>query len=159
MTKNGTPSDPPDPNTVSTEPPPPSETSICLNDQGTCTWCGHGCPCACRGCPGCSAPNPPLPDLDSAPVEAAPVNNPVFCSFCGKNQEQVLALVSGPAVLICTECLEFAVDTLATQFGIPSEALYGYLKGRRMAGVEAYLERMAAAVTAMGGPVVIGPPK
>jgi hypothetical protein len=31
------------------------------------------------------------------------------CSFCGKNQEQVRALVAGPHVFICDECVTICV--------------------------------------------------
>ncbi|MBM4272241.1 MAG: ATP-dependent Clp protease ATP-binding subunit ClpX, partial [Deltaproteobacteria bacterium] len=30
----------------------------------------------------------------------------LFCSFCGKNQNEVRKLVAGPAAYICDECIE-----------------------------------------------------
>jgi len=30
----------------------------------------------------------------------------LFCSFCGKNQNEVLKLVAGPTAYICDECIE-----------------------------------------------------
>ncbi len=29
-----------------------------------------------------------------------------FCSFCGKNQDQVQRLIAGPDVFICDECID-----------------------------------------------------
>ena len=34
------------------------------------------------------------------------------CSFCGKNQKDVLKLISGPQVYICNECIELCNDIL-----------------------------------------------
>jgi ATP-dependent Clp protease ATP-binding subunit ClpX len=34
------------------------------------------------------------------------------CSFCGKNQNEVMKLVAGPAALICNECINVGVDIL-----------------------------------------------
>ena len=31
---------------------------------------------------------------------------PLYCSFCGKEQDEVCYLVSGPTVFICNECVE-----------------------------------------------------
>src|SRR5437588_9265813 len=32
--------------------------------------------------------------------------NLLYCSFCGKNQDEVRKLVAGPAVYICDECVD-----------------------------------------------------
>lgn len=34
------------------------------------------------------------------------------CSFCGKQESQVFALVKGPAVFICDECVRLCVDII-----------------------------------------------
>ena len=34
------------------------------------------------------------------------------CSFCGKNQNEVLKLIAGPAVFICNECVGLGMDIL-----------------------------------------------
>lgn len=34
------------------------------------------------------------------------------CSFCGKNQNEVIRLVAGPTVFICNECIEFCYDII-----------------------------------------------
>lgn len=31
---------------------------------------------------------------------------PLYCSFCGKEKDDVAYLVSGPTVFICNECVE-----------------------------------------------------
>jgi hypothetical protein len=35
------------------------------------------------------------------------------CSFCGKSQEQVKALVSGPGVFICDQCVQLCLKYVA----------------------------------------------
>ena len=34
------------------------------------------------------------------------VNGLLFCSFCGKTQDEVRKLVAGPSAYICDECIE-----------------------------------------------------
>jgi hypothetical protein len=34
------------------------------------------------------------------------------CSFCGKSQKQVKALIAGPGVFICNECIDLCVEIL-----------------------------------------------
>ena len=36
----------------------------------------------------------------------------LFCSFCGKSQEQVRKLIAGPAVFICDECISLCADIM-----------------------------------------------
>ncbi|MBY7649343.1 MAG: ATP-dependent Clp protease ATP-binding subunit ClpX [Candidatus Liberibacter europaeus] len=38
--------------------------------------------------------------------------NALYCSFCGKNQQEVLKLIAGPNVLICDECVELCMDII-----------------------------------------------
>ncbi len=35
------------------------------------------------------------------------------CSFCGKSQREVRKLIAGPAVYICDECIQLAIETIA----------------------------------------------
>jgi ATP-dependent protease Clp ATPase subunit len=42
-------------------------------------------------------------DADSNPEPT------LFCSFCGKSQHDVRALVAGPHVFICDECIELSM--------------------------------------------------
>jgi hypothetical protein len=37
----------------------------------------------------------------------------LYCSFCGKSQEQVRKLVAGPKSHICDECIEVCVDIIS----------------------------------------------
>ena len=34
----------------------------------------------------------------------------VQCSFCGKEQHQVLQIIAGPKVFICNECVQLCVQ-------------------------------------------------
>jgi ATP-dependent Clp protease ATP-binding subunit ClpX len=34
----------------------------------------------------------------------------LYCSFCGKNQKEVLFLIAGPVNFICDECVELCRD-------------------------------------------------
>ncbi len=42
-------------------------------------------------------------------------NTHLFCSFCGKSQEEVKKLVAGPSVYICDECIELCNDIIAEE--------------------------------------------
>jgi len=39
----------------------------------------------------------------------------LYCSFCGKNQEEVKKLIAGPSVYICDECIELCNDIIAEE--------------------------------------------
>jgi len=39
----------------------------------------------------------------------------LYCSFCGKNQDEVNKLVAGPAVFICDECIDLCTDIVDEQ--------------------------------------------
>jgi len=39
----------------------------------------------------------------------------LFCSFCGKSQEEVKKLIAGPAVYICDECIALCNDIIAEE--------------------------------------------
>ena len=41
----------------------------------------------------------------------------LFCSFCGKGQDEVRKLIAGPSVYICDECVELCNDILEDEFG------------------------------------------
>ena len=36
----------------------------------------------------------------------------LFCSFCGKNQNDVRKLIAGPSVYICNECVDLCNDII-----------------------------------------------
>ncbi len=37
----------------------------------------------------------------------------LYCSFCGKSQQEVARLIAGPFVYICNECVQFCNEVLA----------------------------------------------
>jgi len=43
---------------------------------------------------------------------------PIHCSFCGKRQDEVMALVAGPAAHICGECTDLCVLIFAEKRGL-----------------------------------------
>jgi hypothetical protein len=53
-----------------------------------------------------SAGVPMNADIDSSPKPT------LFCSFCGKSQHDVRALVAGPHVFICDECIELSMTVV-----------------------------------------------
>ena len=47
-------------------------------------------------------------------------NGLVYCSFCGRPNTQVLKMVQGPGVNICSECAMIAVQYLILNDRMPS---------------------------------------
>ncbi|MBQ8827833.1 MAG: ATP-dependent Clp protease ATP-binding subunit ClpX, partial [Clostridia bacterium] len=45
----------------------------------------------------------------------------IRCSFCGKNEQQVIRLIAGPGVCICDECVDLCCDILYEEFGDDDE--------------------------------------
>ncbi len=43
--------------------------------------------------------------------------HPIRCSFCGRGQEEVTKLISGPSVYICNECIKLCNDILREEMG------------------------------------------
>lgn len=43
----------------------------------------------------------------------ARINHERFCSFCGKESQEVFALIAGPQVFICDECVEACTSIIA----------------------------------------------
>ena len=41
--------------------------------------------------------------------------NSLYCSFCGKSQNQVRKLIAGPTVYICDECVELCLDIIGEE--------------------------------------------
>ena len=39
----------------------------------------------------------------------------LFCSFCGKNQNEVRRLIAGPSVYICDECVDLCNDIISEE--------------------------------------------
>jgi hypothetical protein len=51
------------------------------------------------------------PPLAGARHDPAPPKT-LYCSFCGKSQHQVRALIAGPSVFICNECVDQCADII-----------------------------------------------
>ena len=40
----------------------------------------------------------------------------LYCSFCGKNQDEVRKLIAGPSVYICDDCVNLCTDIISNEF-------------------------------------------
>ena len=45
----------------------------------------------------------------------------LFCSFCGKNQNEVRKLIAGPSVYICNECVDLCNDIIQEEINETAE--------------------------------------
>lgn len=48
------------------------------------------------------------------------IQETVYCSFCGRPNTQVIKMIQGPGVNICSECTMIAVQYLILQDRMPS---------------------------------------
>ncbi len=48
-------------------------------------------------------------------------NNELFCSFCGKSQDEVKKLIAGPSVYICDECIQLCNEIIAEEYSKEAE--------------------------------------
>jgi ATP-dependent Clp protease ATP-binding subunit ClpX len=46
----------------------------------------------------------------------------LFCTFCGKNQNEVRKLIAGPSVYICNECIDLCNDIIKEEMSESSES-------------------------------------
>ena len=46
---------------------------------------------------------------------ASDSKNTLYCSFCGKSQNEVRKLIAGPTVFICAECVELCTDIISEE--------------------------------------------
>ena len=53
-------------------------------------------------------------------TETPVMDNVVYCSFCGRPNTEVLKMVKGPGVNICSECTMIAVQYLILNDRLPS---------------------------------------
>ena len=53
-------------------------------------------------------------------TEQPKANEPVYCSFCGRPNTQVVKMVQGPGVNICSECTMIAIQYLILEDKLPS---------------------------------------
>lgn len=49
-------------------------------------------------------------------------DNLLFCSFCGKNQNEVRKLIAGPSVYICDECVDLCNDIIKEELNESTES-------------------------------------
>ena len=68
----------------------------------------------------------------------------LYCSFCGKRQDEVVKLIAGPTVFICNECVDLCQDIMS---GRPLETPATTRLGRPISLVEQ--KRDTAAVKAL----------
>jgi len=59
----------------------------------------------------------------------------LYCSFCGKSQDEVEKLIAGPAVFICNECVTLCADILRDEGGAASSRPSGVPTPKEIAGV------------------------
>ena len=45
----------------------------------------------------------------------------LYCSFCGKNQNEVRKLIAGPSVYICNECIDLCNDIIKEEIAETTE--------------------------------------
>lgn len=57
---------------------------------------------------------------NNAKQEQSKEKEAVYCSFCGRPNTQVVKMVKGPGVNICSECTMIAVQYLILQDRMPS---------------------------------------
>ena len=48
----------------------------------------------------------------------------LYCSFCGKSQQEVSQLIAGPTVFICDECVDLCADIMREKRAVDGEAEY-----------------------------------
>jgi len=49
----------------------------------------------------------------------------LYCSFCGKSQNEVRKLIAGPSVFICDECIDLCNDIIRDETSADSHAAHG----------------------------------
>ena len=61
-------------------------------------------------------------------------NKLLYCSFCGKSQQDVKKLIAGPSVFVCDECVELCNDIIREELLDHGTVLRGaYLQVQRHA--------------------------
>ena len=51
----------------------------------------------------------------------------LFCSFCGKNQNEVKKLIAGPSVFVCNECVDLCNDIIKEEIDLQEDLEEEYL--------------------------------
>ena len=47
----------------------------------------------------------------------------LYCSFCGKSQDEVRKLIAGPSVYVCDECVELCNDIIRDELAEDEKSL------------------------------------
>lgn len=96
----------------------------------------------------------------------------LFCSFCGKNQNEVRRLIAGPSVYICDECVDLCNDIISEEtkvvdaensdhkLPVPTEIkdllddyVIGQEQAKKILSVAVYNHYKRLQVSQLGGPV------
>ena len=65
----------------------------------------------------------------TAGLEESSGEKTLYCSFCGKSQQEVRKLVQGPVALICDECVDLCHDIVLETVGTSeTRSLHGLLR-------------------------------
>jgi hypothetical protein len=75
---------------------------------------------------------PAVPALSPAAAHDDTTPKTLHCSFCSKSQHDVRALIAGPAVFICDECVALCDDI------VENEKILGLLKADEESGRQGY---------------------
>jgi hypothetical protein len=75
---------------------------------------------------------PAVPALSPAAAQDEATPKTLHCSFCGKSQHDVRALIAGPAVFICDECVALCDDI------VEDEKIQSLLKADEESGHQGY---------------------
>lgn len=78
---------------------------------------------------------PAASTLATTEAEDPEVRKKPYCSFCGKSQHEVQALVAGPHVFICDECIDLCDDILDHQ---DDQDILSLLEADMASGNQAY---------------------
>src|SRR5215475_10564063 len=73
--------------------------------------CGH-CAVRANGLCGIKAGVRYRRKVRMSKVTSSDSKNTLYCSFCGKSQQEVRKLIAGPTVFICDECIELCKDII-----------------------------------------------
>jgi hypothetical protein len=55
------------------------------------------------------------------------IDGRLYCSFCGKSQDEVQKLIAGPTVFICDECTDLCKHIIEEERGAPKEPVAALL--------------------------------
>ena len=51
----------------------------------------------------------------------------LYCSFCGKSQDEVSNLIAGPCVFICNECVDLCKEIIEDERETNAKYIYSLL--------------------------------